>query len=329
MRNEHAQILRAADIPRFAAPRRHRVDRSRRTPRRTCPGWRSGSARPARSAGRVRVAGAAQAAAPAWPTDRTSRSRSPNPMLGFYAAVTRQDREGQPPGGWMPDERLRRGPRPCTASRPAPPMPRTSSRTWDAAAGHAGRPAGALGRHHAGAAGRILTARPLLTIRGGRVTLPRWPLKPDGRCWRGAATLVVALAVLTWQTVRIPGHAPAPRRRRTAAGAGGGGAAGVLGGVPRRPGGLVARAGRRAGHGAAPSSACGLALMTLVRDAARRARLARPRPSSAGPCSTSPPARTGCRRSAPTRVLAGSLRGQPVRGRAAASCRSARRAATS
>jgi predicted amidohydrolase YtcJ len=31
---------------------------------------------------------------------------SPDPRLGLYAAVTRQDRTGQPPGGWRPDQRL-------------------------------------------------------------------------------------------------------------------------------------------------------------------------------------------------------------------------------
>ncbi|HYE95564.1 MAG TPA: amidohydrolase, partial [Rubricoccaceae bacterium] len=31
-----------------------------------------------------------------------------NPLLGFYAAVTRQDAEGNPPGGWYPDQRLTR-----------------------------------------------------------------------------------------------------------------------------------------------------------------------------------------------------------------------------
>jgi predicted amidohydrolase YtcJ len=31
---------------------------------------------------------------------------SPDPRLGLYAAVTRQDREGEPPGGWLPDQRL-------------------------------------------------------------------------------------------------------------------------------------------------------------------------------------------------------------------------------
>lgn len=31
-----------------------------------------------------------------------------NPMLGLYAAVTRQDLKGEPPGGWMPDQRMSR-----------------------------------------------------------------------------------------------------------------------------------------------------------------------------------------------------------------------------
>jgi predicted amidohydrolase YtcJ len=30
---------------------------------------------------------------------------SPNPFYGLHAAVTRQDHEGQPPGGWHPDRR--------------------------------------------------------------------------------------------------------------------------------------------------------------------------------------------------------------------------------
>ena len=31
---------------------------------------------------------------------------SPDPRPGLYAAVTRQDRDGQPPGGWLPDQKL-------------------------------------------------------------------------------------------------------------------------------------------------------------------------------------------------------------------------------
>jgi len=32
----------------------------------------------------------------------------PNPMPGLYAAITRQDAKGNPPGGWLPDQRLSR-----------------------------------------------------------------------------------------------------------------------------------------------------------------------------------------------------------------------------
>jgi predicted amidohydrolase YtcJ len=32
----------------------------------------------------------------------------PNPLFGYYAAVTRQDRSGNPKGGWMPDQRMTR-----------------------------------------------------------------------------------------------------------------------------------------------------------------------------------------------------------------------------
>jgi len=33
---------------------------------------------------------------------------NPNPLWGFYAAVTRQDHQGNPPGGFMPDQKLSR-----------------------------------------------------------------------------------------------------------------------------------------------------------------------------------------------------------------------------
>jgi predicted amidohydrolase YtcJ len=31
---------------------------------------------------------------------------SPNPLWGIYAAITRQDQQGNPPGGWRPDQKL-------------------------------------------------------------------------------------------------------------------------------------------------------------------------------------------------------------------------------
>jgi predicted amidohydrolase YtcJ len=33
---------------------------------------------------------------------------SPNPLWGFYAAITRQDHSGWPDGGWYPEQRLTR-----------------------------------------------------------------------------------------------------------------------------------------------------------------------------------------------------------------------------
>ncbi len=33
---------------------------------------------------------------------------NPNPLWGFYAAITRQDHDGNPPGGFMPDQKLSR-----------------------------------------------------------------------------------------------------------------------------------------------------------------------------------------------------------------------------
>ena len=33
---------------------------------------------------------------------------SPNPLWGFYAAVTRQKQDGTPAGGWVPEQRLSR-----------------------------------------------------------------------------------------------------------------------------------------------------------------------------------------------------------------------------
>jgi predicted amidohydrolase YtcJ len=94
----------------------------------------------------------------------------PNPMLGFYAAVTRQDREGRPPGGWMPDQRLTRD---------------EALHSFTAGAAYAAHLERELGTLRPGALAdvlvlsedimqvppaRILAARPLMTIRGGAVT---------------------------------------------------------------------------------------------------------------------------------------------------------------
>jgi predicted amidohydrolase YtcJ len=106
MRIEHAQILDAADIPRFA----HLgiIASMQPTHATSDMPWvpaRIGDARMREGAyvwRKLRTSGARIAAGSDFPVEE------PNPMLGFYAATTRQDRAGQPPGGWMSDERLTR-----------------------------------------------------------------------------------------------------------------------------------------------------------------------------------------------------------------------------
>jgi len=49
---------------------------------------------------RLRQAGARLAFGSDFPVEQV------DPMLGLYAAVTRQDLEGEPPGGWLPDQRV-------------------------------------------------------------------------------------------------------------------------------------------------------------------------------------------------------------------------------
>jgi predicted amidohydrolase YtcJ len=97
----------------------------------------------------------------------------PNPMLGFYAAITRQDAAGQPKGGWMPEERLTR-------------EEMLKSFTWNAAyAAHAEKDLGSLEVGKLAdmvlldkdvmtiAPKEILSTRPLFTIIGGEVVFER------------------------------------------------------------------------------------------------------------------------------------------------------------
>ncbi len=102
-RIEHAQIIDPADIPRLAKagiiasmqPTHQTSDRLMAENRLDPPrlegayAWRS-----------LRSAGARLAFGSDFPVD------SPDPVPGLAAAISRQDRDGQPPGGWYPDERV-------------------------------------------------------------------------------------------------------------------------------------------------------------------------------------------------------------------------------
>ncbi|MHA7817923.1 MAG: amidohydrolase [Pseudohaliea sp.] len=104
-RVEHAQILDPADLRRFAGLGViASVQPTHATSDKNMAGDRLGEAR---------LAGAY-----AWQSLLESGARvafgsdfpveDPNPFFGLHAAVTRQDREGEPPGGWRPEEKLDR-----------------------------------------------------------------------------------------------------------------------------------------------------------------------------------------------------------------------------
>jgi predicted amidohydrolase YtcJ len=111
-RNEHAQILDAAEIPRFAAL--GVIASMQPTHATSDMPWvaaRIGPARTAEGAYRWQAllkAGARLASGSDFPVEDA------NPLTGFYAAITRQappaadEADGRPAGGWMPEERLSR-----------------------------------------------------------------------------------------------------------------------------------------------------------------------------------------------------------------------------
>jgi predicted amidohydrolase YtcJ len=104
-RIEHAQVLAPADIPRFA--REGVIASVQPTHATSDMPWAEARVGPERIGGayawrQLKSAGARLAGGSDFPVE------SENPLLGFYSAVTRQDLEGKPPGGWRPKERLTR-----------------------------------------------------------------------------------------------------------------------------------------------------------------------------------------------------------------------------
>src|SRR5205085_6583737 len=102
-RIEHAQIVDPADLPRFG---KHGIVASMQPVHQTSD----------RTMAEARLGPNRLAGAYAWETVLKSGARlafgtdfpveSPNPFPGLAAGVSRQDMNGQPPGGWIPSERL-------------------------------------------------------------------------------------------------------------------------------------------------------------------------------------------------------------------------------
>jgi predicted amidohydrolase YtcJ len=104
-RIEHAQVVSLPDFPLFA---KYSVIASIQSTHATSDmRWAAARLGPDRMMGawapkRFMTAGVPIANGSDFPVE------SANPLWGFYAAVTRQDREGNPPGGFMPDQKLTR-----------------------------------------------------------------------------------------------------------------------------------------------------------------------------------------------------------------------------
>ena len=104
-RIEHAQLLHPEDIPRFG--QLGVVPSMQPTHCTSDMRWVYARVGPERAKGAyawasllktgVRIAGGSD-----FPVELH------NPFLGIYAAITRQDLEGQPPGGWHPEQRMTR-----------------------------------------------------------------------------------------------------------------------------------------------------------------------------------------------------------------------------
>jgi predicted amidohydrolase YtcJ len=102
-RIEHAQIVDPADLPRFA---RNGIIASMQ-PVHALSDWKMAEARmgSARLSGAYAWASMIQNKVPiAFGSDFPVEA--PNPFAGLAAAISREDANGQPPGGWMPAQKL-------------------------------------------------------------------------------------------------------------------------------------------------------------------------------------------------------------------------------
>lgn len=105
LRVEHAQVLDGDDIPRFQALGVIPVMQA--THCTSDMTWAEARLGPSRLAGAYAWRSLIDAGS-VIPGGSDFPVESPSPLLGFYAAITRQDAAGNPEGGWRPEQRMTR-----------------------------------------------------------------------------------------------------------------------------------------------------------------------------------------------------------------------------
>jgi predicted amidohydrolase YtcJ len=103
LRIEHAQVLAAADIPRFAEL--GVIASMQPTHCTSDMAWAEKRIGPARIKGAYAWRSVLKTGAHV-PISSDFPGETLNPFYGIYAAVTRQDPQGKPEGGWYPDQRM-------------------------------------------------------------------------------------------------------------------------------------------------------------------------------------------------------------------------------
>jgi predicted amidohydrolase YtcJ len=177
-RIEHAQVIAPDDIPRFA--KEGVIASIQPTHATSDMGWAEKRVGPDRIAGayawRTLVrAGAKLAGGSDFPVE------SENPLLGYYAAITRQDPAGEPPGGWRPQERLSRSEALALFTSDAAWAAFEEDRRGRIAPGYEADLTVLAGDPMTAPAGKVASIPVVLTVVGGRVAWGRGTASGDAR----------------------------------------------------------------------------------------------------------------------------------------------------
>jgi predicted amidohydrolase YtcJ len=177
-RIEHAQVIAPEDIPRFS--REGVIASIQPTHATSDMGWAEKRVGADRIAGAYAwrslvKAGAKLAGGSDFPVE------SENPLLGFYAAITRQDPSGEPAGGWRPQERLSRSEALALFTSDAARAAFEEDRRGRIAPGYDADLTVLAADPMTAPAGRVASIPVVLTLVGGRVAWGRGTASGDAR----------------------------------------------------------------------------------------------------------------------------------------------------